>query len=59
MNTPSVNFEIWKTRLRNDCQLNGKLQEFSHLDDSVLRVIWEAGTEPSVQGLIHGGHKAA
>jgi hypothetical protein len=59
MNTFSVSFEVWKTCLRDDCQLHGKMQEFHHLDDSVLRIIWEAGTEPSVQGLIDGGPKAA
>jgi hypothetical protein len=57
MTTLLVSFEAWKTCLRNDCQQNGKLQEFDIFGESLLRILWEAGTEPSVQGIIDGTHE--
>jgi hypothetical protein len=55
MTTLLVSFETWKKCLRNDCEHNDKLQEFDILGESVLRILWEARTEPSVQGIIIDG----
>jgi len=59
MNTPESALEIWKLRLRQDCKRQDKLLAYSNLGEECLRILWEAGTEPSVQGVIEGGRKAA
>jgi len=59
MSTPGLGLEIWKIRLREDCERQDKLLAYSNLGDECLKVLWEAGTEPTVQGVIDGGSKAA
>lgn len=46
-----VAFEVWKQDLRNDCAKQGKLQAYHALGDSVLRVLYESGLEPSVEAI--------
>ena len=59
MSTPELLLEVWKLRLREDCERQDKLLAYSNLGEECLKVLWEAGTEPSVQGVIEGGRKAA
>ena len=47
-------FEFWKESLRKDCQRNDKLFAYSKLDEECLRILWESGTEPSVDGIVDG-----
>lgn len=48
-------FNVWKQRLRDDCARCDRLWGFNALGDECLRVLWQAGTEPSVQGVIDDG----
>jgi len=59
MNTPESALEIWKLRLRQDCERQDKVLAHSNLGEECLKILWEAGTEPSVQGVIEVGRKAA
>ena len=45
-------FHTWKLRLRKDCELQDKLVAFEALGDFVLRLLWENGVEPSVEGIM-------
>jgi len=59
MTTPELALEVWKIRLREDCERQDKLLAYRNLGDECLKVLWEAGTEPTVQGVIDGGTKVA
>ena len=51
MNYPVVPFEVWKQELHEDYTKHG-LFAFDALGDGVLRVLWVAGIEPSVNGIL-------
>jgi hypothetical protein len=59
MNAPDLAFEAWKSRLQQDCQLRDKMLAYNTLGEDCLRLLWETGIEPSVQGIIDGSAKAA
>lgn len=59
MSTEALTFESWKSRLQEDCQRRDKLLAYSILGEDCLRILWESGTEPSVDGIIDDGKKAA
>ena len=59
ISTPELALEVWKLRLKEDCERQHKLLAYSNLGEECLKVLWEAGTEPTVQGIIDGGGKAA
>lgn len=59
MEPPVLHFEDWKHRLREDCERQDKLLAFTNLGEDCLRILWDAGTEPTVQGVIDGGQKVA
>jgi hypothetical protein len=59
MNTAGLAFELWKIRLQEDCKRRDKLLAYSNLGEECLKVLWESGTEPSVEGVIEGGQKVA
>lgn len=59
MSTPELALDVWKIRLREDCERQDKLLAFTNLGEECLKVLWEAGTQPTVQGVIDGGRKAA
>lgn len=48
-------FELWKDRLWEDCERNDKSLAYSRLGEVCLKILWESGTEPSVQGIVDGG----
>jgi len=50
-----LKFEIWKARLREDCERNDKLIAFSNLGEDTLKVLYNCGTEPSLKGILDGG----
>lgn len=55
-----ITFESWKSQLRKDCELEGKIIAFDALGNSVLRLLWEQGLEPSVKGILKGtSHQTA
>ena len=58
MSTSELTLEVWKLRLRQDCERQDKLLAYSNLGEECLKILWQAGTEPSVQGIIEGGRKA-
>jgi len=47
-----LSFEAWKALLREDCEMQDKMLAFEALGDSVLRMFWESGLDPSVKGLL-------
>jgi hypothetical protein len=47
MNISRLPFEIWKSTLRQNCSLKGKLTAFDCLGEYVLRILWERGLEPT------------
>jgi hypothetical protein len=58
MSTSELSFDAWKLHLKTDCERQDKLWAFSGLGEDCLKVLWELGTEPSVQGIIDGAEKA-
>ncbi len=52
MSPETLPFEVWKSRLRDDCERCGKAKQFEVLSDYVLQLFWQRGVEPSVDGLI-------
>jgi hypothetical protein len=59
MDRTALTFGEWKDTLRQDCERQDKLLEYSNLGEDCLKILWEAGTQPSVNGIIDGGSKAA
>ena len=53
-----LNFELWRSVLRADCEKKGKLTAFQAIGDSALRLFWERGTEPSVEGILNDTNKS-
>jgi hypothetical protein len=51
----SPSFEKWKQLLRDDCIGCGKLTAFDGLGDSVLRILYESGLDPSVKAIASNG----
>lgn len=52
-----LTFDVWKSQLKQDCKRLDKALAYTNLGHDCLRLLWEAGTEPSVQGVIEGGRK--
>lgn len=50
--TAPMEFEAWKLRLSKDCEAQGKLTAFNSLGDYALRLLWEQGIDPSVDGIV-------
>jgi len=48
----SLSFDVWKFRLRQDCELRDKLPSFDAMGDFVLRFLWQRGVDPTVQAII-------
>jgi hypothetical protein len=48
---PRLTFEAWKSRLKEDCIKNDMLRPYDALGDYVLRLWWEAGTQPTVAAI--------
>jgi len=59
MSTRELSFEIWQLRLQKDCERWDKLLAYKSLGEECLRILWEVGTEPSVQAIVEGGVKVA
>ena len=51
----SLPFEVWKGYLHTDCDDHHKLRELDVLGESVLRLLWEQGVQPSVQAIVKDG----
>lgn len=54
-----LTFDGWKLRLREDCERKDELVAYSSLGEECLKLLWELGTEPSVQGVVDGGAKGS
>ena len=52
-----LTFDVWKSQLKQDCERLDKALAYTNLGDDCLRLLWEFGTEPSVQGVIEGCRK--
>jgi hypothetical protein len=48
---PSRPFNTWKDQLRQDCERHDNLAAFEALGNYVLRILWESGIDPTVQGV--------
>jgi len=46
-------------RLREDYERKDKLLAYTSLGEECLRILWEQGTGPSVQGVVDGGRQVA
>ena len=58
MSMPVLPFEDWKHCLRDDCERQDKLLAYTDMCEMCLQILWEAGTEPTVQGVIDGGQES-
>jgi hypothetical protein len=45
-------YEIWKIELRKDCEMQDKLAAFDAMGEYVLKLLWETGAKPSVNGIL-------
>lgn len=59
MTSQGLPFEVWKLRLRDDCERQDKLLAYKNLGEDCLKILWETGTEPSVEGIVNGGARTA
>ena len=59
MSCQKLPFEVWRLRLQEDCERQDKLLAYKNLGEDCLKILWEAGTEPSVEGIVNGGVTAA
>ncbi len=58
MTSQRLTFEVWKARLRSDCESNDKIHAFNKLGEETLRILYGCGTGPSVQGIADGDEGA-
>ena len=49
----SLPFVDWTQALRSDCNAKEKLVAYDALGDTVLKMFWERGTEPTVDAIIN------
>lgn len=47
-----LSFEIWKQKLRKDCELHDKLLAFDNLGEATLHLLWKEGLDPNVAAII-------
>jgi hypothetical protein len=59
MSNTLINFEVWKLRLRGDCEREGRLLAFGNLGEYVIRLLWERGLEPTVEAIVSDDSKVA
>lgn len=45
-------FKEWKVRFRIDCEDHNYLPAFKALGDSVIELLWQLGTEPTIKALL-------
>ena len=55
MSSHALSFETWKLRLKEDCERQDKMLAYKILGEDCMQVLWELGTEPSVEGIVNGG----
>ena len=53
MNAIPLTFTLWKAALREDCERENKLPAFDAMADCALRLFYERGVEPTVQGILN------
>lgn len=46
-----LGFEGWKQLLKIDCIARGKKREFESLTDSVLKILYDSGLDPTVHAI--------
>lgn len=46
-------FENWKQSLRADCHAKGRLFAYDALNDVVLKLWWDRGTDPTVDAIVN------
>jgi len=51
---PAAESQVWKPQFREDCERHGKQAAFHTLGDSVLKLLWESGLEPTVKEVVQG-----
>jgi hypothetical protein len=52
-----LEFEAWKTQLRENCSKEGKLFAFNLFEDFVLLLLFERGVEPTPGAIIGNERK--
>jgi hypothetical protein len=53
-----IPFEAWKLKLQEDCEHQGRLLVFNAFNDSVLKLFWERGLDPTVEALANNKTKS-
>ena len=48
----SLAFDLWKLKLRKDCERQGKLLAFDAIGDYALRLLWETGLDPTIRAIL-------
>lgn len=49
---PVLNFEVWRTRLQENCAKEGQLMAFDCLNEYTLHLLWNKGINPTPQAII-------
>lgn len=52
MSAMQLAFTLWKAALRQDCERRDKVLAFEAMGEDVLRMFWERGAVPTVQGIL-------
>lgn len=51
---PELGFDVWKSLLQRDCEMQDKLLPFQALGDPVLQILRQSGMNPTVEALLDG-----
>lgn len=52
---PPIPFDVWKLRLRRECEHRGHLGAFDSINDKVLQLFWKRGLDPTVKAVVNDG----
>lgn len=55
---PPIPFDVWKLRLRQDCEHHGKLHAFKLIADNILQLFWKRGLDPTINAIVNDGTEA-
>jgi hypothetical protein len=48
----SYTFDVWKTRLLENCVKRDQLKTLTEIGDSVLQLFWARGIEPTPEAIV-------
>ena len=47
-------FATWRQQFHDDCELHERPFAFGILGDTLLRMLWESGLDPTVESVLEG-----